>query len=102
MGEEEGPILIVRNWFECKREDSVLLKVNVENKSNGKIKFKVRFEHADDVPSNLKLPASAIKQVLFRNGDVKALVHFEKMLSYKPWTKIRVFVDSVSLEKPAA
>ena len=61
MGEEEGPILIVRNWFECKREDSVLLKVNVENKSNGKIKFKVRFEHADDVPSNLKLPASAIK-----------------------------------------
>ena len=99
--EEEGPVIITRNWFECKREGSVILKVNVTNKSTGKVKCRVRLEHvATDVPDNVNLPCSAFKEVLYKTGDVKAIVHIEKKVAYLPWTPLRVIVESVNLENP--
>jgi hypothetical protein len=99
--EEEGPIIITRNWFECKREGSVLMKVNITNKGPGKVKCRVRLHHGDspDAP-NVNIPQAAFKELLYKTGDVKAIVQLEKKHAYLPWTPIRVSVEAVSLENP--
>ena len=78
------------------------MKVNVTNKATGKVKCRVRFEHvATDSPPNVILPTSAFKEVLYKTGDVKALVHLEKKVSYLPWTPLRVIVESFDTENPS-
>jgi hypothetical protein len=79
----------------------MIIKVNITNKATGKVKCKIRFEHiATDSAPNVNLPASAFKEVLYKTGDVKAIIHLEKKVPYMPWTPIRVIVESVEVDKP--
>lgn len=70
--------LQIRDWFSCKREGSVLMKVDVYNKSSGKVKVEVKLSHGD-LPEgtlpNVKLPLSPIIQAFYRGNDTKLLVH---------------------------
>ena len=79
----------------------MIIKVNVTNKGTGKVKCRVRFEHViTDSPPNVILPASTFKEVLYKTGDVKAILHLEKKIAYLPWTPVRVIVESVDIDKP--
>jgi len=78
----------------------MIIKVNVANKGTGKVKCSIRFEHvATDSPPNVILPVSTFKEVLYKTGDVKAILHLQKKIPYLPWTPIRVIVESVDSEK---
>ena len=80
----------------------MIIKVNVTNKATGKVKCKIRFEHVitDSSLTNVNLPASTFKEVLYKTGDVKAIVHLEKKIPYMTWTPLRVIVESVEMDKP--
>jgi hypothetical protein len=71
---KEGPSINTRNWFKCKREGSVMLRVSVTNKSAGKLKFRVKIEPVDADNCNFRVPESAIKDLFYRAADVKTIL----------------------------
>jgi hypothetical protein len=86
-----------RNWFQDKREGSVLLKLSVINKGAAKIKLQVQIYHdcAPGQTPNVLIPLSQVFEVLYKGGDSKALIHLQKIRAYEPWTPLRVTVVSV-------
>ena len=54
------------------------MKVDVYNKSSGKVKVEVKLSHGD-LPEgtlpNVRLPLSPIIQAFYRGNDTKLLVH---------------------------
>ena len=97
---EEGPSINTRNWFQFKREGSVMLRVSVTNKSAGKLKFRVKIEPVDADTSNVRVPESAVKDLFYRAADVKTILHLQKIHQHLPWTPLKVSVEAISKEAP--
>jgi len=97
---EEGPSINTRNWFQCKREGSVMLRVSVTNKSAGKLKFRVKIEPVDADNCNVRVPESALKDLFYRAADVKTILHLQKIHQHLPWTPLKVSVEAISKEAP--
>jgi hypothetical protein len=89
------PELVIKNWFESKKEGYVLLKLNVTNKHKNKVTVRVSLKTADESNINVKLPKSFIKDV-FLDSDTKTLMHFYKIDPTKDWGQI--IPQSESLE----
>ena len=89
--EDKAPTLWVRNWFESKREGSVLLKVQVKNREKKKVKVRLAIEVIEG--DNIKVPVSAISERFF-DADTKCLLHLEKIDPRKPWGKIKVNLEA--------
>lgn len=79
-----------------------MLKVAVTNKSAGKLKFRVKIEHVDPENVNLRVPESAVKDIFYRSGDVKTVLHLQKIHQHLPWTPVKVSVEAISQEVPTA
>lgn len=89
--DDKAPTLWVRNWFESKREGSVLLKVQVKNREKRKVKVRLAIEVVEG--DNIKVPLSAINE-RFYDADTKCLLHLEKIDPRKPWGKITVNIEA--------
>jgi hypothetical protein len=72
------------------------------NKSEGKLKFRLKLEHADPQNVNVKVPESSVKDLFYRSGDVKTILHLQKIHQHLPWTPLKVSVEAVSLETAPA
>jgi hypothetical protein len=86
----------VRNWFECKREGAVLLRVQVTNRLKRKVKVALYIEAAegqDPATLNVRLPKSALKDSFF-DADTKCFVHLLKINPLLPWGKLALRVVS--------
>ncbi|TNV72950.1 hypothetical protein FGO68_gene13466 [Halteria grandinella] len=98
--ELKAPEVIVRNWFECKREGPVLVKVSVTNREKKKVKAAVRFQAAiegqDEYELNVRLPKSEIK-VTFFDADTLVVLHMTKINPLKPIGQIKIIVRSTDI-----
>ncbi len=67
----------VRNWFDCKRDGGVLLRVQVYNKGSGKVKAYIKIEHQCEQGqiANVQVPKSEVIETFFKNGDSKVILH---------------------------
>ena len=84
----------MRDWFETKREEYVLLKVVVTNKSSSLVKATIKLEQTGE-DSNLRMPLSlSFKEHLF-SQDQKCLCHLQKILPYKPFTPLSISITSL-------
>ena len=72
---------IVRNWFDYKRDGSMLLRVSILNKAAAKIKVFLKIEHdcAEGQTPNVLVPESELVDILYRGGDSKVAVHLQKI-----------------------
>ena len=86
----------VRNWFSHRKEDAVLLKIIVENKTSESIKAKVRISHdpASENPCNVKLTHGEIGNCFLFNKDKKCIGHLQKLWQNKPFSKVKVEVET--------
>ena len=89
--EDKAPTLWVRNWFEGKREASVLLKVQVKNREKKKVKVRLAIEVTQG--DNVRVPVSAMHERFF-DADTKCLLHIEKVDPRKPWGSIKIKVET--------
>ena len=55
----------VRDWYECKQEGVVLMKIIVANKGQDKVKFRLTFKNGGDGPINVLLPKSFLTDSLY-------------------------------------
>lgn len=86
---EETPI-IVRNWFEHKKEAPVLLKVYVTNKIKGKVAVKVTFSSSN---GNIQCPSGYVKDI-FIDNDKKCIIHLQKVDPTKDWGNLTITVQA--------
>ena len=93
----EEPELVTRNWFDCKREGSVVLKVLVTNRLKKKVKVRLTLE-GDNETTNAKLPLSEIKE-LFYDADTKCLLNLVKIDPTKAWGVIRIKVVATEVDR---
>ena len=86
----------VRNWFQHRKEDAVLLKVIVENKTAEPVKAKVKINHdpASLSPCNVKLTQGEIGNCFLFNKDKKCVAHLQKLWMTKPFTPLKVEVET--------
>ena len=76
----------------------MLLRVAVTNKSAGKLKFRAKIEPEDYENCNVIFYESSFKDLFYRSGDVKTVMHLQKINQNKPWTPLKVSVEAVSKE----
>jgi hypothetical protein len=72
--EDVPPELILRDWFTCKRNGPILLRVCVTNRQKLKVKFRLQIESADGSDPNVILPQSVVKDS-FYDADTKCILH---------------------------
>jgi hypothetical protein len=86
--------IIVRNWFQHRKEGSVLLKIIVENKTTESHKVRVRISHdpTSEEACNVKLPQGDINDGFLFSKEKKCIIHLEKINCQKPFSKIKVEV----------
>lgn len=101
------PALVVRNWFDNKREGAVLLKVQVTNRLKKKVKVSLLLEPAegqDPATLNMRLPVSDLKDK-FYDADTKVFIHLVKIDPRLPWGRLKVRViskEEAAIPRPPA